>query len=167
MKSQSCPFIFALITLQFKKGTALHVLEISDVSLLAGCVVKLTHLTLLPEIEGVASRLRPARLTTPNDSLGCQVLDVMVEQTLRCEATPIVSRQAVHRMRDAHLASNKFVKTTLIVSPLAIVFLTHFDTVFPSIKNLVVSPVCIVGYKATSTETFYLCVVVIIFTPNP
>ena len=74
--------VLPLIILQFKEGAALHVLEISDVSLQAGCVVKLTCLILLPDIEGVASRLRPACLTTPNDSLGCPVLYVMVEQTL-------------------------------------------------------------------------------------
>ena len=110
-----------ILILEFNGGAAIYVLEISDVRLQAGCVVKLTYLALLPEIEGVASRLRPARLTTPNDSLGRQVLDVMVEQTPRCKETVIVSRQAVHGKRDAHFTSSEKGSGTTVIVPITAV----------------------------------------------
>ena len=67
---------------------------------------------LLPDVEGVALRLRPARLTTPRDSRNRQVLDVMMKQTLGCEAPVSIGLQAVGARRDAHLASGKFVGFT-------------------------------------------------------
>ena len=52
----------------------------------------------------------------------------MVEQTLGCEATVIISCQAVYGMRDAHLTSSKMGKTVLIC-PFTIVDLLHSDAV--------------------------------------
>ena len=105
--------------------------EISDVSLQAGGVVELTDLhviSLLPEIEGVALRLRPARLTTPDDSSGRQVLDVVVEQTLG-RATPVSIRwQAVDAARDAHLTGDEFEVITAGISPLTVKRFGHSDT---------------------------------------
>ena len=73
--------------LNFKKGAVLYVpLEVSSAGLEAACIVQLTHLPAadpLPEIEGAAVWLLPARLGTPKSPCGFQVLDVVVQQTHR------------------------------------------------------------------------------------
>ena len=70
--------------LQVEEVTVLHVLEVRDIGFQTRGVIKLTDprlCSLSLEIEGTASWLRPAGLTTPNDSRGRQVLDIVVEQT--------------------------------------------------------------------------------------
>ena len=58
--------------------------KVSGISFQTRSAVKLTDprfCSLSLEIKGAASWLRPAGLTTPNDSRGRQVLDIVVEQT--------------------------------------------------------------------------------------
>ena len=74
-----------LNTLKLIEVAVLLVPDINDVNLLTTGMVELAArlvISLLPEIEGAAERLRPARQTTPNGLLDRIALDPMVEQTL-------------------------------------------------------------------------------------
>ena len=112
--------------------TVLLVLDISDVSLLETGMVELAArlvISLLPEIEGAAKRLRPARQTTPNGLLDRIALDLMVEQTLLwyVRVTTALLTAPVSKCRD--FTGDKIIVTTINVCPFAFCTAYHSDAV--------------------------------------
>ena len=103
--------------LQAEEVTVLHLLQVRDVGLEGSRAVELTDVFgLKPEIEGVASWLRPTGLTTTKDPNYRQVFDLVVQQALRCQPPGSIGFQAVHTGRDAHLTGHEFDLMTAGVS---------------------------------------------------